>query len=181
MGELVVERDTGQHDRQAKAEHEEQSRKDERANGWVAINGGLQGGAVDARHLPIADGTIDRAVSNLPWGRQVRVETTLDSFYRQTLTELARVLAPGGTVTILTNAPDSSLVLGSVSNGSISACSDSGPRSLYVLASALRGPSPTPSYFDAPVESAERSSIAARDAASSLWGAQVLRARFGEG
>jgi len=62
--------------------------------------------AMDARHLPLAAGAVDRAVSNLPWGRQVQVDATLATFYRQSLAELARVLTPDGTITVLTSAPD---------------------------------------------------------------------------
>lgn len=60
----------------------------------------------DARRLPLAAGTVDRVISNLPWGRQVRVDTALDTFYRRSLAEMARVLAPGGRIVLLTGVPD---------------------------------------------------------------------------
>jgi tRNA (guanine6-N2)-methyltransferase len=59
----------------------------------------------DARTLPIGDGSIDRVVSNLPWGREVQVDAKLDVFYRRACSEMHRVLAPGGQIVVLTNLP----------------------------------------------------------------------------
>ena len=59
----------------------------------------------DAQALPIADASIDRLVSNLPWGCQVAVDTALATFYRRTCSEMRRVLAPGGRIALLTSTP----------------------------------------------------------------------------
>jgi tRNA (guanine6-N2)-methyltransferase len=59
----------------------------------------------DARALPIPDGSFDRIVSNLPWGRQTAISGGLANFYREVCAEMRRVLAPGGRITLLTNAP----------------------------------------------------------------------------
>jgi 23S rRNA G2445 N2-methylase RlmL len=59
----------------------------------------------DAQRLPLADASVDRIVSNLPWGRAVEVDTTLASFYRRVCSEMRRVVAPGGRMVVLTNAP----------------------------------------------------------------------------
>jgi len=59
----------------------------------------------DAQALPIADGALERIVTNLPWGRQVDVHTALRTLYRQIGSEMRRVLAPGGQLALLTNAP----------------------------------------------------------------------------
>jgi 23S rRNA G2445 N2-methylase RlmL len=59
----------------------------------------------DAQALPMADASMDRIVCNLPWGREVNVDVALASLYRQICAELRRVLAPGGRVALLTNAP----------------------------------------------------------------------------
>jgi 23S rRNA G2445 N2-methylase RlmL len=61
--------------------------------------------AMDARALPVARGTVDRIVTNPPWGRQVRITDALAAFYRQSLTEMRRVLAPGGRIVLLTGVP----------------------------------------------------------------------------
>jgi tRNA (guanine6-N2)-methyltransferase len=71
----------------------------------------LSGGQVkllrwDAVRLPLGDGTVDRVVANLPWGRQVQVDESLARFYRQTCAECQRVLAPGGQIVLLTSLPD---------------------------------------------------------------------------
>jgi 23S rRNA G2445 N2-methylase RlmL len=59
----------------------------------------------DAQALPIASASIDRIVSNLPWGRQVAVDAALATFYRRTCSEMQRVLAPGGRIVLLTSMP----------------------------------------------------------------------------
>ena len=59
----------------------------------------------DARSLPIEDSSIDRIVSNLPWGRQVAVDGALHALYGAICSELRRVLAPGGRIALLTSAP----------------------------------------------------------------------------
>jgi tRNA (guanine6-N2)-methyltransferase len=59
----------------------------------------------DARALPIADGSVERIVSNLPWGRQVRISGAIALFYRDVCAEMRRVLAPGGRIVLLTNTP----------------------------------------------------------------------------
>ena len=61
--------------------------------------------AWDARALPIPDGSVERIVSNLPWGRQVTISGGLSHFYRDVCAEMRRVLAPGGRIALLTNAP----------------------------------------------------------------------------
>ncbi len=63
--------------------------------------------AWDARALPIPDGSVERIVSNLPWGRQVAIGGDLRLFYRDVCAEMRRVLAPGGRIALLTNAPQS--------------------------------------------------------------------------
>lgn len=59
----------------------------------------------DARALLLADGSVDRIICNLPWGRQVQVEGTLDALYRHIVTEMRRVLMPTRRIVLLTNAP----------------------------------------------------------------------------
>jgi 23S rRNA G2445 N2-methylase RlmL len=59
----------------------------------------------DAQALPIASASIDRIVSNLPWGRQVALDAALATFYRRSCSEMRRVLAPGGRIVLLTSAP----------------------------------------------------------------------------
>jgi 23S rRNA G2445 N2-methylase RlmL len=59
----------------------------------------------DAGALPIADSSVDRVVSNLPWGRKVSVDSNLNTLYARIGTEVCRVLAPEGRAAILTNAP----------------------------------------------------------------------------
>lgn len=60
----------------------------------------------DALSLPVADHSIDRVISNLPWGRAVRTTGTLEALYAGIGKEIERVLAPGGQAVLLTNQPD---------------------------------------------------------------------------
>lgn len=59
----------------------------------------------DARRLPLAAQSVDRVVTNLPWGRQVTVDDALTAFYRQACVEIERVLTDDGRAVLLTNVP----------------------------------------------------------------------------
>lgn len=61
---------------------------------------------LDARTLPLADGSVDRVVTNPPWGRTVGDPAELPDLYRRLVWEAHRVLAPGGRAVILTSRPD---------------------------------------------------------------------------
>lgn len=60
----------------------------------------------DARQLPLDAQTVDRVVTNLPWGRQVAVDDALAGFYRKACAEIERVLTNTGRAVLLTNVPD---------------------------------------------------------------------------
>lgn len=60
----------------------------------------------DAGNLPLASGSMDRVLCNLPWGRAVANVGNLDEFYKRVGAEIQRVLAPGGRVALLTNQPE---------------------------------------------------------------------------
>ena len=60
----------------------------------------------DARALPILDNSIDRVISNLPWGRAVITDGSLPTLYENICAEIERVLVPGGRTVLLTNLPD---------------------------------------------------------------------------
>jgi 23S rRNA G2445 N2-methylase RlmL len=57
----------------------------------------------DARRLPFRGGTIDKIVSNPPFGHQVLAESEIGPLYERFASELARVLAPGGWAILLTD------------------------------------------------------------------------------
>jgi 23S rRNA G2445 N2-methylase RlmL len=59
----------------------------------------------DARRLPLADGSIERVVTNLPWGRQVVVDEQIADLYARVCQEMERVLAPSGGLVLLTSQP----------------------------------------------------------------------------
>ncbi|MBI5669675.1 MAG: methyltransferase domain-containing protein [Chloroflexi bacterium] len=60
----------------------------------------------DARRLPLAAASVDLAVSNLPWGRQIVVNENLKSLYHAALPEMRRVVKPGGRIVLLTGVPE---------------------------------------------------------------------------
>lgn len=59
----------------------------------------------DARALPLPNASIDCVVTNLPWGRQVEVDTALTEFYAAACIEMERVINANGRLVILTNLP----------------------------------------------------------------------------
>lgn len=65
---------------------------------------GAESAVADARSLDLADAIVDACVSNLPFGRQFRVDERMDDWLHQVLSELARVTRPGGRIVLL--APD---------------------------------------------------------------------------
>jgi tRNA (guanine6-N2)-methyltransferase len=58
---------------------------------------------MDARHLPLEDGSIDKFVTNLPWGHQVGTKQELPALYGAVLGEAVRVVRPGGTIVLLSS------------------------------------------------------------------------------
>ncbi len=60
----------------------------------------------DARRLPIPAASVERVVTNLPWGRQVTVDAALADFYAVVCHDIARIIAPGGRIAVLTSTPE---------------------------------------------------------------------------
>ena len=63
----------------------------------VAFNQG------DARKLPFEAQSMDRIITNLPWGRQIQPDESLRLFYRAVFEEFERVLINGGKMVLLTD------------------------------------------------------------------------------
>jgi 23S rRNA G2445 N2-methylase RlmL len=59
----------------------------------------------DFRALPLASASVGAVIGNLPWGQQVEVAGNPDEFYAHACAEFERVVAPGGTVVLLTSEP----------------------------------------------------------------------------
>lgn len=55
----------------------------------------------DARHLDLADASVDASVANLPFGHQFEIDEPMDDWLREVTAELARVTRPGGRVVLL--------------------------------------------------------------------------------
>ncbi|MBK8035209.1 MAG: methyltransferase domain-containing protein [Chloroflexi bacterium] len=60
----------------------------------------------DARQLPLPDQSVDRIVSNVPWGKQVLQPDALPALYAALIREFARVLRPNGRCVLLTDRGD---------------------------------------------------------------------------
>jgi tRNA G10 N-methylase Trm11 len=63
------------------------------------------GHQADALKLPHANASFDAVVSNLPFGKQFRVETDARRWHSRALTEATRVTRPGGRVVFLVPPP----------------------------------------------------------------------------
>jgi 23S rRNA G2445 N2-methylase RlmL len=59
----------------------------------------------DARALPLSDRSVDCVISNLPWGRAVTTDGSLQTLYQGICEEIERVLTTDGKVVLLTNLP----------------------------------------------------------------------------
>ena len=59
----------------------------------------------DARQLPLEDQSFERVVTNLPWGKQIKIDDDLGRFYQAICAEIERVLTPGGRIAVLTSTP----------------------------------------------------------------------------
>jgi tRNA (guanine6-N2)-methyltransferase len=57
----------------------------------------------DARRLPLADASVDRVLSNPPFGKQLETPQAVGPLYRAMVPEYDRVLRPGGTAVLLTS------------------------------------------------------------------------------
>lgn len=55
----------------------------------------------DARGLPLEDASVDRLVSNPPFGKQLSTPDEIGALYRQAVREMDRVLRPGGKAALL--------------------------------------------------------------------------------
>lgn len=60
----------------------------------------------DAARVPLAADSVDLAVTNPPWGRQIVVDESLKTLYRRAFGEMQRVVRPGGRIVLLTTLPD---------------------------------------------------------------------------
>ncbi len=58
---------------------------------------------MDVRKLPFEDASVDKLVTNLPWGRQIGRPDELPALYAGVLMEAARVMRPGGVLVLLTS------------------------------------------------------------------------------
>jgi 23S rRNA G2445 N2-methylase RlmL len=57
----------------------------------------------DARQLPLEDASVDKAATNLPFGRQIGTRKELEPLYNALLKELERVVKPSGRVVLLSS------------------------------------------------------------------------------
>lgn len=62
--------------------------------------------AMDARHMPLKSYAAEFLVTNMPWGRQIKVDSELAELYHSTCLEMQRVLAARGKLVVLTSAPE---------------------------------------------------------------------------
>jgi 23S rRNA G2445 N2-methylase RlmL len=59
----------------------------------------------DAQQIPLAGRSVERIVTNLPWGHQVNVEENIPSLYGNICAEIYRIIKMDGRVVVLTNLP----------------------------------------------------------------------------
>ncbi|MAS38258.1 MAG: hypothetical protein CL610_29950 [Anaerolineaceae bacterium] len=60
----------------------------------------------DATRIPLPCSSMDLAITNPPWGRQITVDASLTTLYQRAFDDMRRVVRPGGHILILTTYPD---------------------------------------------------------------------------
>jgi 23S rRNA G2445 N2-methylase RlmL len=60
----------------------------------------------DAQNLPIDNGSVDKLVTNLPFGKQIAAGVNLEKLYASLFAEFERVVRPGGRIIILSSQYD---------------------------------------------------------------------------
>lgn len=60
----------------------------------------------DAGQLPLPDASVNKIVTNPPWGKQIGEKTQLKPLYTKVCAEIQRLLVTGGQAVILTSEPD---------------------------------------------------------------------------
>ncbi|WUJ74732.1 methyltransferase domain-containing protein [Kribbella soli] len=88
--------------RRAPAAHIIGTDHDPRALKIATVNGCRRLAQAKADALPLQDGTVDRVVTNLPFGKQVGSHELNRTLYPAVLRELDRVLTPDGRAVLLT-------------------------------------------------------------------------------
>ncbi|MCL2664248.1 MAG: RNA methyltransferase [Defluviitaleaceae bacterium] len=66
------------------------------------LNGRAVVFAADAVKTKMKDGSVDKIVSNIPWGKQIAVDN-IENLYKNFFAEVKRILKPGGSAVILTD------------------------------------------------------------------------------
>jgi 23S rRNA G2445 N2-methylase RlmL len=84
--------------------------RDDRALALARRQADAAGVAVDwvhanAERLPLAGATVDRVVTNLPWGRQTSANRDIAEFTARCVHEVLRALTPGGCAALLVEDP----------------------------------------------------------------------------
>ena len=60
----------------------------------------------DARELPLGEGTVDKVVSNLPFGEQILHQDEIYDLYLKFIKQLKRVMKPNGQAILMTDKAD---------------------------------------------------------------------------
>lgn len=60
----------------------------------------------DARSLPLKDSSVDRIVTNLPWGDQSAIQSESACFHADVCREMERVIKPKGKIVLLTRSSE---------------------------------------------------------------------------
>lgn len=102
VGTIMIEAERGFHPRLALVSDRSEVAVRAAVRNAGRANSTIRAWVGDAGNVPLDAGSVDRYVTDLPWGRQVTVDEGIEVLYGRAMREVGRLLRVGGRAVILT-------------------------------------------------------------------------------